>query len=80
MNLQQRQFKNKRKKKTYNKSLQDFFNRAPDKVKQLAKKGVRAGYLDHSSFRSFMYECMRLDFNREVAEAIIKHYSGGMTC
>ena len=76
MNLSERQSRNYWKKRTFDKGKEDFFRRAPQKVKDLAKWMVtKGGYTTVENMPSTFYECYKVDVSKATCEELIRHYS-----
>ena len=76
MSLSDRQCKNRWKKKTYDIDKEDFFRRAPKKLKDNVKRLViECEYTKHDSMLpSTIYECYRVDVSNKVCNELIDHY------
>lgn len=76
MNLSERQTRNRWKKRTFDKGKEDFFRRAPQKVKDLVKSMItKGGYTTVENMPGTIYECYRVDVSKSTCEELIRHYS-----
>lgn len=77
--LYERQCRNRWAKKTYNCDINEYFRRAPPKLKARIKKFiVEYGYHKHNSYLpSTIYECYGVDVSHKLCNELIDHYTKG---
>lgn len=76
MNLQDRQITNLWAKRTYNCSLDEYFRRAPAKLKDNIKHLITSlGYDNHDGYLvSTIYECYKIKISSDLCNELIDHY------
>lgn len=81
MGLSESQCRNRWKKKTYDVDKEDFFRRAPKKLKERTKRMIIKGqYTKDSWLPSSLYECYGVDVSNKVCNELIDHYRKEETC
>ena len=73
MNLSERQCRNRWEKRTYKCSIDEYFRRAPKKLKDNIKKFIVShGYTEHNGYLpSTIYECYKIDISHELCNELI---------
>lgn len=76
MGLSDSQCRNRWKKRTYDCTLDEYFRRAPDKLKARVKQFiVRSGYINPDSYLpATIYECYKVNMSNRLCNELIEHY------